>query len=86
MYDKLFRQSGIDELYRKIRDIRICYHPIYGIKESVGYESGIFWSKNNGKQLFLKEKVKTPNMTVTATTLMIAARNTSRCPNTVGCP
>lgn len=56
MYDKLFRQSGIDELYRKIRDIRICYHPIYGIKESVGYESGIFWSKNNGKQLFLKEK------------------------------
>lgn len=56
MYDKLFRQSGIDELYRKIRDIRICYHPIYGIKQSVGYESGIFWSKNNGKQLFLKEK------------------------------
>ncbi len=56
MYDKLFRQSGIDDLYRKIRDIRICYHPIYGIKESVGYESGIFWSKNNGKQLFLKEK------------------------------
>lgn len=56
MYDKLFRQSGIDELYRKIRDIRICYHPIYGIKESVGYESGIFWSKNNGKQLFLKEE------------------------------
>ena len=56
MYDKLFRQSGIDELYRKIRDIRIGYHPIDGIKESVGYESGIFWSKNNGKQLFLKEK------------------------------
>lgn len=56
MYDKLFRQSGIDELYRKIRDIRICYHPIYGIKQSVGYKSGIFWSKNNGKQLFLKEE------------------------------
>ena len=56
MYDKLFCQSGIDELYRKIRDIRICYHPIYGIKQSVGYESGIFWSKNNGKQLFLKEE------------------------------
>lgn len=78
MYDKLFCQSGIDELYEKIRDIRICYHPIYGIKQSVGYKSGIFWSKNNGKQLFLKEKAKTPNMTVTATILIIAVRNTSR--------